>query len=79
MVVNIYQTISYTYGPDLCLRPYGWRPISQTPMRLRPMAGDLCPKHLCVSDNRTLIDLLISYALHVIPTYDWNSVAFSIQ
>ena len=50
-----------------------------------PMAGDLCPKHLCVSDlwletnvpntyrcvsdNHTLIDLLISYVLHVVPSY----------
>ena len=39
---------------------------------LDPMAGDLCPKHLCVSDNRTLIDLLISYALCVVPSYAWN-------
>ena len=30
MVVNIYQTISYTYGSDLCLRPYGWKHVPNT-------------------------------------------------
>ena len=34
-----------------------------------PMAEDLYPKHLCVSDNHTLMELLISYALYVVPTY----------
>ena len=41
MVVNIYQTISYTYGSDLYLRPYRWRSMSQT-----PMAGALCLRPL---------------------------------
>jgi len=46
-------------------------PMVQTYV-LDPMAGDICPKHLCVSDNHTLIDLLISYALCVVPSYAWN-------
>jgi hypothetical protein len=41
MVVNIYQTISYTYGSDLYLRPYGRRSMSQT-----PMTGALCLRPL---------------------------------
>ena len=45
-----------------------------------PMAGDLCPKHLIVSDNHTLIDLLISNALYVVPIeLAWNYVTFPIQ
>jgi hypothetical protein len=50
---------------DLCLRhlwlepyvsdTYGWSPMSQTPS---------------VSDNHTLIDRLISYALYVVPSYE---------
>ena len=46
---------------------------------LDPMAGDLCPKHLPVSDNHTLIDLFISYAWYVVPSYALNCVVFPIQ
>ena len=44
---------------------------------LDPMAGGLRPKHLCVSDNPTLIDLLISYALYVISSYALELFWFS--
>jgi len=52
-------------------------PMVQTYV-LDPMAGDLCPKHIYVSDNSTLINLLISYDLYVVSSYAWNSVAFPI-
>ena len=64
----------HLFVSDLCFRPYGWRPMSQT-----PMTGDLCLRPLWlethVSDNHTLIELLISYALYVVPSY----AAFPIQ
>ena len=48
---------------------YGWSPMSQTPMAgalcLRPLWLETYHRHICVSDNLTLIDLLISYALYV--------------
>jgi len=37
-----------------------------------PMIGD------CVSENHTLIDPIISYALCVVPAYAWNTVALPI-
>jgi hypothetical protein len=56
MVANIYQTISYSYGSDLCLRPYGWRPMTQTSMHLRQsytyrsvnLLGFVCSSKLCL-------------------------------
>ena len=62
MVVNIYQTISYTYGSDLCLRPYVPNTYSSQTYVSDPMAGDLwlCPKHLFISDP------------YVSDTYGWG-------
>ena len=63
---------------------YLWlRPIAQTTMAgdvcLRPYSWTLRLKLICVSDNHTLIDRLISYALYVVAAYGWNIVAFPMQ
>ena len=61
MAVNIYQTISYTYG----LRPFGWRYMSQTPMRLRQLY------------TYRYVNLL--RFVYIVPSYVLNCVAFPIQ
>ena len=65
-VVNIYQTISYTYGSDICLRLYVPNTYVSQTLWLETYVPNT---YRCVPDNHTLIDLLISYALHVVPSY----------
>jgi hypothetical protein len=88
MVVNIYQTISYTYGSDLCpkhlfisdlcFRPYGWRPMAmpQTPIHLRPLWLETYVSNTYGWSPMSRTPMAGALCLRPLA---WNYVAFPIQ